>query len=159
MCLLQWSFVNVQQWVMVDLKLILIVFVVGGCFFLGRARVFFGGVFCLLGFVGSVIQFLSLSDFHSMGNSVLKKNQMLAFFWQIKKSCIQTAPGHVEIRLSGALWLVFPLISTYVLLVNPLGWRALFLSPSNHRCSPVLNAVPDFKGNMIKPPTRNKYQS
>lgn len=94
-----------------------------------------------------------------MGNSVLKKNQMLAFFWQIKKSCIQTAPGHVEIRLSGALWLVFPLISTYVLLVNPLGWRALFLSPSNHRCSPVLNTVPDFKGNMIKPPTRNKYQS
>lgn len=103
--------------------------------------------------------FLPLRDFNSMGNFVLKKNQMLAFFWQIRKSCIRTAPGQVEIELSSALWPMFLLISTYVLLVNPLGWRALFLSPSNHRCSPVLNKAPDFKGNVIKPPTRNKYQS
>lgn len=46
---------------------------------------------------------LPLRDFHSMGSFVLKKNQMLAFFWQIRKSCIQTAPGLVEIGLCSAL--------------------------------------------------------
>lgn len=42
---------------MVDLKLILIVFVVGGCFFLGRARVFLGEFFVCLDLLVQLFSF------------------------------------------------------------------------------------------------------
>lgn len=98
-------------------------------------------------------------DFYSIGNFVWEQTQMLAFqmdwetmysdsFWVCKNSAIWCFQTHL-----------FSLIPTYALHVNPLWRRALLLSPGNHKHSPVrLNKVPDFKGNMIKLPRRNKFQ-
>lgn len=87
------------------------------------------------------------------------KTKCWHFKW-IGKSCIQAASGYVKnwaLHCSQAH--LFPLIPTYVLHANPLWWRALFLSPGNHRHSPVLlNRIPGFKGNALKLPRMNKYQ-
>lgn len=127
---------------------------------------FFGGE-CgdvrVVGFVGAyvcVFCFVFSRDFYSMGNFVLEENKMLAFFWMDREI---TYSDSSWIYKTGALQCflthLLPLIPTYVLHANPLGWRALFLSSSNHRHSLVLNKAPYFKGNVIKPPRRNKYQS
>lgn len=108
----------------------------GWFFFLPSQRLPFFGEFCLGGKPNVGIFLIDREIVYSDS------------FWVYKNWALQCFLTHL-----------FQLIPTYVIHVNPLGWRALFLSPGNHRHSLLLNKAPDFKGNVIKPPRRNKYQS